>query len=114
MWYTFSRALNTIYEDNNKNIDLIKTLNSIKGDTLLKIAIDLGIDNFATITNNIGLKPIAIKGKVIKSYNQYYNKKAAFYKSKAKKFNNLDVTNRILRITNKRNNKLNDYIRKIS
>ena len=39
------------------------------------MSIDLGIGNFATITNNIGIKPIAIKGKVIKSYNQYYNKK---------------------------------------
>jgi hypothetical protein len=34
----------TIFEDNNKNIDLTKTLNNIDGDTLLKIAIDLGVD----------------------------------------------------------------------
>lgn len=34
----------TIFEDNNKNIDLIKTLNNIDGETLLKIAIDLGVD----------------------------------------------------------------------
>lgn len=34
----------TIYEDNNKNIDLIKTLHNIDGETLIKIAIDLGID----------------------------------------------------------------------
>lgn len=34
----------TIYEDNNKNIDLTKTLNNIDGETLLKIAIDLGVD----------------------------------------------------------------------
>ena len=46
-------------------------------------SIDLGIDNFATITNNIGLKPIAIKGKVIKSYNQYYNKNKAKMQPKA-------------------------------
>jgi len=34
----------TIYENNNKNIDLTKTLNNIDGETLLKIAIDLGVD----------------------------------------------------------------------
>lgn len=33
-----------IYEDNKKNIDLTKTLNNIDGETLLKIAIDLGVD----------------------------------------------------------------------
>lgn len=38
-WENFS-----IYEDNNNNIDLVKTLHNIDGDTLLKIAIDLGID----------------------------------------------------------------------
>lgn len=78
------------------------------------LGIDLGIDNFVTIGNNVGAKPIILNGKSLKSINQYYNKKVAFYKSKAKKFNNLDVTNRILRITNKRNNKLNDYMHKYS
>ena len=37
-------------------------------------AIDLGVENFITMTNNIGEKPIVIKGGVIKSINQYYNK----------------------------------------
>src|SRR5699024_2991450 len=39
------------------------------------IGIDLGLNNLATITNNIGLKPIIINGKPLKSINQYYNKK---------------------------------------
>ena len=47
-------------------------------------SIDLGIDNFATITNNIGLKPIAIKGGVVKSINQYYNKQKASIQSELK------------------------------
>ncbi len=34
----------TIYKDERKNIDLLKTLNSIDGETLLKIAIDLGVE----------------------------------------------------------------------
>ena len=72
------------------------------------LGVDLGIDNFTTVGNNVGSKPIILNGKSLKSINQYYNKQVAFYKSKAKKFNDLDVTNRILRITNKRNNKIND------
>ena len=41
-----------------------------------KIAgIDLGLNNFVTLVNNIGVKPIVVNGKIIKSINQYYNKK---------------------------------------
>ncbi|MBE3578400.1 MAG: transposase [Caldanaerobacter subterraneus] len=39
--------------------------------------IDLGLNNFVTLVNNIDIKPIVINGKVIKSINQYYNKKKA-------------------------------------
>ena len=78
------------------------------------LGIDLGIDNFATVGNNVGVKSIVLNGKSLKSINQYYNKQVAFYKPKAKKFNNLDITNRILSITNKRNNKINDYMHKYS
>ncbi|NFD88704.1 transposase, partial [Clostridium botulinum] len=31
------------------------------------ISIDIGLDNFATVVNNIGLKPIIINGKGLKS-----------------------------------------------
>ena len=37
-------------------------------------SIDLGVNNFVTLTNNIGLQPIIINGRGIKSINQYYNK----------------------------------------
>src|SRR5690606_30651024 len=33
-----------IHIDNNNNIDLTRTLNGIDGETLLKIAIDLGVE----------------------------------------------------------------------
>ncbi len=39
--------------------------------------IDLGINNFVAISNNIGTTPIVVKGKFIKSYNQYFNKRKA-------------------------------------
>ena len=41
------------------------------------IGIDPGIDNFAAITNNMGLPSILVKGKVLKSLNQWYNKENA-------------------------------------
>lgn len=39
--------------------------------------IDLGVNNLATISNNIGIQPIIVKGGVIKSMNRYYNKERA-------------------------------------
>ncbi|MGG0185645.1 RNA-guided endonuclease InsQ/TnpB family protein, partial [Bacillus rhizoplanae] len=41
------------------------------------MSIDLGIDNIATITTNTGATPVLVKGNVIKSINQYYNKQKA-------------------------------------
>ena len=76
--------------------------------------IDLGINNFATLTNNIGIKPIIINGKIIKSINQYYNKKLAYNKSILKKTNNKDWSNKLDKLTVKRNNKIKNYMHKAS
>ena len=78
------------------------------------IGIDLGLDNFVTITNNCGLIPLVINGKGLKSINQYYNKKISYYKSIAKRMNKLDYTNRMRKLTLKRNNKIEDCIHKAS
>lgn len=78
------------------------------------VGIDLGLDNFATITNNCGLIPLIINGKGLKSINQYYNKQISHYKSIAKRVNKLDYTNRMKKLTFKRNNKVENYIHKAS
>lgn len=78
------------------------------------VGIDLGLDNFATITNNCGPIPLIINGKGLKSINQYYNKQISHYKSIAKRVNKLDYTNRMSQLTNKRNNKVENYIHKAS
>lgn len=78
------------------------------------IGIDLGVNNFATISNNIGAKSIIINGRGIKSYNVYWNKKMAKYKSLAKTNNKLDWTKRLQRITNKRNNKMDYFLHNAS
>lgn len=70
------------------------------------ISIDLGVDNFVTITNNVGLKPFVIKGGVIKSVNQYYNKEKARIQSQLKTINKKDWSNRLQKLTDKRNNKI--------
>lgn len=69
-------------------------------------SIDLGISNFITITNNIGENPIVVKGGIIKSVNQYYNKNKARIQSELKKVNNKHWSNRLQKLTDDRNNKI--------
>lgn len=66
------------------------------------VAIDVGVDNFITMVNNIGEKPIAIKGGVIKSVNQYYNKKKAEFQSELKKINKKDWSKKLQKLSDKR------------
>jgi putative transposase len=85
-----------------------------KEDNVRYIGIDIGLDNFATIGNNIGALPIILNGKGLKSINQYYNKQISYYRKVAKMMNNLDYTKRMNKLTVKRNNKINDFIHKAS
>ena len=78
------------------------------------MSIDLGLDNLATIVTNTGLQPIIVNGKGLKSTNQYYNKKNAHYQRIAKQMNNKNYTNRLHRLTRKRNFKIEDALHKIS
>lgn len=74
------------------------------------LGIDLGVDNLATCVNNIGIKPIVINGKIIKSINQYYNKQLSKLRSDLKKRHNKDWSNKLERIQRKRDNKINYYL----
>lgn len=65
-------------------------------------AIDIGVDNFITIVNNIGEKSIAVKGGVIKSINQFYNKRKAEIQSELKKINKQDWSKQLQQLTDKR------------
>lgn len=78
------------------------------------MSIDLGLDNLATIVTNTGLNPVIVNGKGLKSNNQYYNKKKAYYQSIAKRMNDKFYTNRLYRLTQKRNFKIEDALHKIS
>lgn len=65
-------------------------------------AIDIGVDNFITMVNNIGEQPIVVKGGVIKSINQYYNKQKAKLQSELKTTNKKDWSKRLQKLTDKR------------
>lgn len=91
----------------------VETVN-LNDDNNRYYSIDIGIDNFATITNNFGETPFVINGKSLKSINQYYNKQSAHYKEIAKRMNGLDYTNRQNSLTIKRNNRITDFIHKAS
>jgi len=78
------------------------------------LSIDIGVDNLATITNNIGKTPVVINGKGLKSMNQYYNKMISHYREVAKRMNDSDFTNRMAALTRKRNHKIDDYMHKAS
>ena len=72
--------------------------------------IDLGINNFATLTNNVGAKPIIINGRIIKSINQFYNKKKSKIQSKSKKINNKNWSNKLDQLSVKKSNKIKYYM----
>ncbi len=78
------------------------------------IGIDLGLNNIVTVSDNIGTTPLIIKGGVIKSINQFYNKQLSKYKTLAKICNNTHITNRILKFHRIRNNKIRDIFHKTS
>ena len=72
--------------------------------------IDIGVNNLAAIVTNTGDKPLIINGKPLKSMNQYYNQKRARLQSKSK----LGKSRRLEKLSNKRNNKVEDYLHKAS
>jgi putative transposase len=80
--------------------------------------IDLGVNNFATIVNNVGEDPIIVNGKAVKSINQYYNKMRAHYYSilrqgKPEK-EGLFTSNKLKSLDVKRNDKIKDFLHKAS
>ncbi len=77
------------------------------------IGIDLGVSNLVTIANNIGLKPIVVKGGIAKSINQYYNKERARLQSIYAK-QGIKEGKKLKKLTEKRNRKFHDYFHKVS
>lgn len=103
-------VIEIIYE--KKEINLNLDSNNILG-------IDIGVNNLMTLTSNKkGILPVLVNGRPLKSVNQYYNKKLAQFKSELpynpKTGYQLGVSNKIKRLTLKRNNKIEDGLHKAS
>lgn len=80
----------------------------VKSDNCM--AIDIGVDNLATCVSNVET-PFIIDGRKLKSINQYWNKRRAKLQSIAIK-QGLYTTHQINALNHKRNNCVNDYIKK--
>ena len=76
--------------------------------------IDIGLNNLATVGGN-KISPIIVNGRPLKSINQFYNKELAKLKSIQDTCKNKNVnSDKIRKLTQKRNNKVKDYLHKAS
>ena len=91
-----------------------KQVKDLKKDNQKYVSIDIGLDNLLTLTSNTLNKPMIINGRILKSENKYYNKQISYYREIAKRLNGLDYTNRMNKLTIKRNNKTTNLIHKAS
>ena len=95
-------VVEVIYE--KKEVDLGLSKSNI-------LSIDLGLNNLCTCINNAGVKPFIINGKIIKSFNQWYNKKRAKWMSF---IGDKGISKRLGWLNNRRNFWIEDKIHKIS
>lgn len=95
-------VVEVIYEKKEQDLNLNK-------DNVLSI--DLGLNNLCTCISNVGVKPFIVNGKVIKSFNQWYNKKKARLMSL---IGDKGTSRRINKMTCYRNCWISDKIHKIS
>ena len=95
-------VVEVIYERKEDNLNLNK--NNF-------LSIDLGLNNLCTCTNNVNQRFFIVNGKVVKSFNQWFNK------TKAKRMSfvgDKGISKRLKRLICYRNLWINDKIHKIS
>ncbi|MBP3782069.1 MAG: transposase [Butyrivibrio sp.] len=90
----------------------LSDVSDLKG--LRVMAIDPGTDNIAAVANSFGARPFVIKGGVIKSINQFYNKEMKRLSSCAMTCNNKYRTRKMNALTEKRNRRIKDQFHKVS
>lgn len=113
------REVRIIPQLDSYKIELVYKKNIEESDTnnyKTAAAIDLGIDNFATVVTYGAnhARPLIITGKGIKSYNKNFNKRLAKAKSDAIKCNGQHTTKRIKQLYNKRDRVYKDFYHKAS
>lgn len=117
---------NKIYIDTNLNVQIVRIIHKgnhiiieliynkeyeLKCDNKQYAAIDLGLNNLVTLTSNV-CQSVIYDGKKLKNINHFYNKRKALLQSKLNV--NKKTSNRIKRISYRRNNKIKDYMHKVS
>jgi len=95
--------------------DILSELSGIEDLKGLRVmAIDPGTDNIAAVVNTFGARPFVIKGGVIKSINQLYNKEMKRLSSCAMTCNKKYRTRKMNALTEKRNRRIKDQFHKVS
>ena len=77
------------------------------------VGIDFGVRNIVTMVNNIGEEPIVVKGGVVKSMNQYFNKRKGELQS-VYDLQGIKEGKKLRKLSVKRERKLHDALHKIS
>lgn len=90
-----------------------KTIKPVRKKMKRIVGIDVGVRNLITMVNNIGISPIVVKGGVVKSINQYYNKRKAELQSIYDR-QNIKMGEKMMKLSVKRERKLNDFFHKLS
>ena len=85
-----------------------KEIKPISVDKDKYLSIDMGLDNFATCFDSNDGSSFIIDGRYIKSLNRHYNKQKAYYQSILDR-QNIKQSKRMIRLSRKRYNKLNNY-----
>ena len=88
-----------------------KDIDIMKNDNGKYASIDIGINNLMTISSNV-FEPFIINGKPVKSMNVYYNKLVSRNKKRLWKVNHNKKSQRLFKVHQKRNNKIDDYFHK--
>jgi putative transposase len=79
------------------------------------MGIDIGVRNIVTIGDSISKEGIAVRGGVLKSINQFFNKEYARLRSISdRQIGSKQLTNREKRLFQKRNRKVKDVMHKLS
>jgi len=90
-----------------------KEVDVVERDKSRVVGIDLGVRNLVTMANNIGEEPIVVKGGVVKSINQFFNKEMArLQRIYAKQ--GIKKSKRVKKLSVKRERKLRDFFHKVS
>ena len=95
-------VVEVIYEKKGQDLNLNK-------DNVLSI--DLGLNNLCSCINNVEIQPFIVNGRIMKSFNQWYNKRKAKLMSFA---GDKGTSKRLRQLNNYRNFWIEDHIHKVS